>query len=82
MNKARFDAIVLKRDEIDKELDRKLSWERLDDRIGSRIALYRNGSIDCQPGELEALCSWAIVEMKLMREKLLPQVLRVSGQTS
>ena len=82
VNKARFDAIVLKRDEIDKELDRKLSWERLDDRIGSRIALYRNGSIDCQPGELEALCSWAIVEMKLMREKLLPQVLRVSGQTS
>ena len=81
-NKARFDAIALKRDELDKLLDRQLSWERLDDKKGSRIAIYHDGSIDGQPDELDVLCAWAVSEMKLMREKLLPQVLRVVEQTS
>ena len=82
VNKARFDAIVVNRDEVDKALERKLSWERCDGRVGSRIALYHDGSIDSQPDELNALCAWAIGEMKLMREMLLPQVLKVVEQTS
>ena len=82
VNKARFDVIVMKRDEIEKELDRKLSWKRIDGTNGSSISLHHDGTIDCQPDELEALRSLAIVEMKLIREKLLPHVLIVSEQIS
>ena len=39
VNKARFDAIAFKQDEIDKALDRKLSWERRAGQIGSCIEL-------------------------------------------
>ena len=82
VNKARFDAILAKREEMDKALDRKLSWERLDDKKGARIALYHDGAIDCQPDELDLLCSWAIEEMKLLREKLLPKVVQIGEQIS
>ena len=82
VNKARFDALFARSDEINKALNRKLIWERLDDKIGSRIAICHDGSIESSPEELEVMSSWAVNEMKLLREKLLPDVLQVIEKTS
>jgi hypothetical protein len=80
-NKLRFDEIALQQHQLNNDLNRQLSWERMDDKKGSRIAIYHEGSIDSQPDELDALCTWAISEMKLMREKLLPQIIQIIEQT-
>jgi len=45
-NKALFDALKMQQEPLEMELGSKLDWERLDDRRGSRIAVYREGNIE------------------------------------
>ncbi|MDF1691487.1 MAG: DUF4268 domain-containing protein [Zhongshania sp.] len=59
-NKYIFDELQKMKNEIEVELGEALSWERLDNGIASRIALYTNGSIDDADSELEAVKSWHI----------------------
>jgi len=51
-NKALFDWLYEQRDEIHYKLGKKLEWERLDDKRASRIAVYRDGSIQSSEEEL------------------------------
>ncbi|MFC1671060.1 DUF4268 domain-containing protein [Spirochaetota bacterium] len=45
-NKDFFDALVSKKDEIEKKYGEVFTWERLDEKRASRVALYRDGSIE------------------------------------
>ena len=57
-NKQVFDQLLEDRDEIEAAVGAPLSWERLDSRRASRIALHHSGSIMGAPAELEELRVW------------------------
>lgn len=57
-NKRIFDDLLKRREEIESEIGEELSWERLDQRRASRIALYRPGAITDDAERLAELRSW------------------------
>ena len=59
-NKALFDALSASREAIERELGEPCQWERLDDRQGSRIAIYRQGSIESDTQSLQEIQAWTI----------------------
>lgn len=77
INKARFDAVHAKLQEIEATLGKSLSWERLDEKIGSRIATYHDGSIESLPEVLESLSKWTLDELIMFRAKLFPAVFAI-----
>ena len=62
-NKRVFDQLSSRRTEVEADLGEALSWERIDDKRASRIALYHDGSISDNPEELAGLHKWAIEAM-------------------
>ena len=44
-----------------------LTWERMDHRIASRIAVYRSGSIDDSNHVLDEITTWAIRGLENLR---------------
>ncbi len=58
-NKRLFDHLYDQKNKIEAEIGEPLAWERLDDRRASRIAIYRDGSID-DTEELDEIREWAI----------------------
>jgi hypothetical protein len=52
-NKSIFDRLHAEKDAIEAEFGEKLTWERLDDKQASRIAIYREGSIQDTSEALE-----------------------------
>jgi len=65
-----FDELSKQRNEIDKKIP-GLSWERLDDRRASRIALYKQLSTsikNLKEEEFVSLINWAIEKMNLFKE--------------
>lgn len=62
-NKNLFDSLEKEREKIEEEFGEDLSWERLDDKRASRIALYRQGSIDSEHEELEEIRTWTIEKL-------------------
>lgn len=67
-NKAFFDRLHGQRNSIEQELNMTLSWERLDDARASRIATYREGTIDSTEAELDELRNWAVATLIKFRE--------------
>ena len=59
-NKALFDALSASRETLEREFGEPLQWERLDDRRASRIAVYRQGSIESDTQSLQEIQTWAI----------------------
>jgi len=59
-NKSIFDYLASKKEEIGKEFGAELHWERLDDKRTSRIAFYRDGSINDEDDKLQEIRNWAI----------------------
>lgn len=57
-NKRIFDDLHKRREEVESEIGEALSWERLDKRRASRIAVYRLGSITDNYESLAELRSW------------------------
>ncbi len=60
INKDIYDSLKAEETVIEEELGEELSWERLDNRRASRIAIYRDGSIDASESELEEIHKWLI----------------------
>lgn len=59
-NKFVFDLLHKQKDEIEASLGEKVSWERLDSKRASRLALYRDGAIENSDAELELIKEWHI----------------------
>lgn len=59
-NKAVFDSLKADKTSIEEEFGEALSWERLDDKRASRVAIYRDGSINDNENQLEETQNWLI----------------------
>jgi len=70
-NKLIFDELKKKQNIIEKGLGFPLSWGKLEEKQASRIAIYREGSIDNDEAELEDIKNWAI-ENLLKFKKIFP----------
>lgn len=73
-NKSRFDAVFAQKIELEKLIGQELSWERLDDSKGCRIATYHDGSIESSPEELEVMGNWAYESLVSVRDRLFPRI--------
>jgi hypothetical protein len=74
-NKNLFDWLFEKKQTIENELGMPLSWERLDDRKASRIAVYGKGSIT-DSESLSEIHEWAIKNLLTFR-KIFSQYLKL-----
>ena len=80
-NKNLFDRLLEQQAAIEKEYGTGLKWERLDDKRASRIAAYREGSIDA-PTEMRAeLLQWSIENLLRLKKVILPQAKAILGKT-
>jgi hypothetical protein len=59
-NKEIFDRLFDASAEIEAQFGEKLSWERLDGKRASRVAVYRPGNIDMDPPELTDIRRWSV----------------------
>lgn len=66
-----FDLIYNQKAEIEARLG-GLSWERINDKRASRIALYHAGDINDTPETLAKLRDWAVVNMNAFYQTLRP----------
>jgi hypothetical protein len=75
-NKRIFDALHSRHADFDSEFDETLSWERLDDKRASRIALYRPGSIDTDDQHRAQIRQWMVQSLlrlkQVFRQPFLP----------
>jgi hypothetical protein len=71
-NKEVFDKLFNDKDLIEKEFGNQLTWERLDDKRASRIAVYIDGSIADDTNAVENIKKWAI-ENLLKFKKVFPK---------
>jgi hypothetical protein len=78
-NKKLFDWLFEQKQIIESEFGESLDWERLDDRRASRIAVYREGSID-DIELLKEIQAWAIQELLKFRKAFSPQLKTYKSQ--
>ena len=69
-NKFVFDKLFEQKDEIEAALGEPVSWERLDNKRASRLALYIDGSVDDSDSELEVVKSWHIDRLLKIKSTL------------
>ena len=62
-NKNKFNEIYQRKNAIDAELGEQLNWERLENRQASRIALYRDGTIEDHELKLEEIRNWMVEKL-------------------
>lgn len=79
-NKSLFDRLQNQRDALERAFGEPLSWERLDERRASRVAVYCPGSIDADQEELARLRAWAIDRLLKFRSVFGPKVRELLGQ--
>ena len=63
MNKACYDEFIKEKNHIETEFQNALEWDRGDDKQASRIAIYRNGSIDENTDVLKDIQEWSIQQL-------------------
>ena len=73
-NKALFDWLYDQREEIHSKLGKELEWERLDDKRASRIAVYRDGSIQSNEEELIQIKAWHVENLVNFKKILTPLI--------
>jgi|APGre2960657468_1045069.scaffolds.fasta_scaffold78857_1 Domain of unknown function (DUF4268) len=71
INKQIYDKLFESKDQINNVTNNELTWERLDERKGSRICFYLEGSIEDQPEYLDSLKNLIIEKLIIMREVVL-----------
>ncbi len=73
-NKQLFDVLKKREQEITNNFGSPLEWERLDDKRASRIAIYRDGSIESPDSELEEIRKWHIENLLKIKEVFTPEI--------
>jgi hypothetical protein len=73
-NKKVFDSLLQEKGSLEGEFGEPLEWERLDDRIASRIAVYAPGSIEDSPQALSETQNWAIEHLLRFKKVFGPRL--------
>lgn len=73
-NKAFFDSLLGQKAEIEREFGEPLEWERLDNRRASRVAVYREGSIEQASDKLAEIRAWAIDRLLRLKRVVRPRL--------
>lgn len=73
-NKAAFDQLHAASEAIAAELGESPEWERLEDWVTSRVAVYRDGSIDSPAQQLDQLRHWAVDLLPKFRNAFAPRI--------
>jgi len=73
-NKALFDWLEEQKEEIHSKNGETFEWERMENRRGSRIAIYREGTIEATEEELEEIKDWHIGKLIKIKKVLVPMV--------
>ncbi len=74
INKALFDALNEDKVGIEADCQTSLEWERLDDKRASRIAVYRDGSIDLTDDGLQEIHTWMIDNLLKFKKAFGPRI--------
>jgi hypothetical protein len=77
-NKQIFDEFFKYKDEIEKQIGQPLTWERLDDKIMSRITIYREGSVEVNPQTRADILQWHVGQMLKFKEVFTPYIKKVT----
>lgn len=77
-NKRFFDALLLRREQIEKSYGESLQWERLDERRASRIGIYEDGTIDSDPARLVEIKEWGIRHLLQFKDAFGPLLKELS----
>jgi hypothetical protein len=72
--KAIFDELLRDASRIEREFGEALEWERLEDRRASRIATYREGSIDLSPEVLDEIRRWIVDRLLRLKKVFGPRL--------
>lgn len=59
-NKRAFEWLYREKEEVEQELGKELSWERLENARASRVAVYTEGTIEAGEKELADLKEWGV----------------------
>jgi len=84
-NKARFDRLMARRQDIESAIGYSLEWERRDDIKASLIQVTRKGSIDDDDETLEEIRAWMIerlLELKQVLPKYLEDAVSIGAEPS
>lgn len=73
-NKRIFDALLEQRDAIEHEVGAQLEWDRLDDRIASRVRLSTDGRIEMPDAELAKRHTWLIENLLKIKSVFGPRI--------
>jgi hypothetical protein len=73
-NKELFDWLLQHKQSIELEVGQALSWERMEDKQASRIAIYRDGSIESEEVMLNEIKSWTIAQLLAFKKVFSPRL--------
>lgn len=68
MNKSIFAALLSDKKNIEQQFKEQLEWEELPNKRASRIAIYRDGSINSDTQTLEEIKDWVIEKLLQMKK--------------
>lgn len=74
LNKRAFDDLYAQRDAIESAFGEPLSWERLDSKRASRVAVYRPGSIEDDAATIEDIRHWMVEKLLCMKSVFGPRL--------
>lgn len=77
-NKAVFNALLVQREAIERELGEVLDWQRLPEKRASRITLYCDGSIEYSEEQLAQIRSWVIDRLLRLKRVFGPRLALLS----
>ena len=75
-----FDALKERKSEINARFDVPLYWSRRDDIGASRIYIERDGTIDANESELEAIRAWHVENLLKFKEVFTPEIQLALGK--
>lgn len=73
-----FEEMIAKKDEVEARFGHPLSWQRLDGRKQSRIALYREGTDPTDENDWTAQHAWMVEQLERFFEVFRPYALSLS----
>ena len=74
MNKVAFDGLWDQREVIEREFGEALEWKRLDNKIASRMDLYREARIEDSDERLAEIRAWAIPRLLNLKRVFGPRL--------